>query len=206
MNRKIVGICGFINSGKSTVANTLIDEHKFEKISFADKLKDGTSAVFGWDRHLLQGDTKESREWREIPDEFWSRELGKEITPRYILQIVGTECFRNGFHSDIWVLLVKRYMIEHSTINFVIPDVRFSNEKKMIRSLNGEVWRVKRGPDPDWIEKAISDNTNGTNLMLQHLDVHESERAWVDHESAFDQIISNDADLAALKTKISKLI
>ena len=45
----IIGICGLIGSGKGTVADILVDEH-FKKISFADKLKDGVSTVFGWDR------------------------------------------------------------------------------------------------------------------------------------------------------------
>ena len=65
----IIGICGLIGSGKGTVADILVEEHKFEKISFADKLKDGVATVFNWDRSMLEGDTKESREWREKVDE-----------------------------------------------------------------------------------------------------------------------------------------
>ena len=68
--RKIIGIAGLIGSGKDTVANHLINEHNFQRIKFADKLKDGVSAIFDWPRDLLEGDTDESREWRETPDEF----------------------------------------------------------------------------------------------------------------------------------------
>ena len=37
----IIGICGLIGSGKGTVADILVEYHGFQKISFADKLKDG---------------------------------------------------------------------------------------------------------------------------------------------------------------------
>ena len=61
----IVGICGLIGSGKYTIASYLIDEHGFRRMSFAESLKDATAAVFGWDREMLDGVTKSSRQWRE---------------------------------------------------------------------------------------------------------------------------------------------
>ena len=61
----IIGICGLIGSGKGTVADVLVDEHGFQKISFADKLKDAVSVLFDWDRDMLEGETSESRFWRE---------------------------------------------------------------------------------------------------------------------------------------------
>ena len=69
--RQIIGIAGLIGSGKDTVANHLINNHNFTSVKFADKLKDGVAAIFEWPRDLLEGDTDESREWRETPDPFW---------------------------------------------------------------------------------------------------------------------------------------
>ena len=80
----IVGFVGFIGSGKDTAADYLVNFHGFRRDSFAATLKDSVACVFGWDRTLLEGRTKESREWREQPDEWWSERLGKPITPRYI--------------------------------------------------------------------------------------------------------------------------
>ena len=40
----IIGICGLIGSGKGTVADILVENHNFEKLSFADKLKDGVAS------------------------------------------------------------------------------------------------------------------------------------------------------------------
>ena len=67
----IIGICGLIGSGKGTVSDYLVEEYNFEKISFADKLKDAVSELFGWNRQMLEGDTPGSRQWREEVDTFF---------------------------------------------------------------------------------------------------------------------------------------
>ena len=42
----LIGICGLIGSGKGTVADILVRDFKFKKISFADKLKDTVAHLF----------------------------------------------------------------------------------------------------------------------------------------------------------------
>ncbi len=147
----IIGICGLIGSGKDTIADFLVKEHNFQKLSFADKLKDSVAEMFEWDRQLLDGKTDESRAWREKSDEFWSKEMGRDITPRYVLQVFGTECMRDGFYDGVWVSLAKKKILDNPDINWVIPDVRFENEANMIKEINGEVWWVKRGQIPIWV-------------------------------------------------------
>ena len=75
----IVGICGLIGSGKDTIADHLVQDHNFVKISFADKLKDTVATLFDWDRTLLDGKTEQSRLWREQEDPYWSKELKKKV-------------------------------------------------------------------------------------------------------------------------------
>ena len=79
----IIGICGLIGAGKDTIADYLVNIHEFRRESFANTLKDSVAAVFGWDRNMLEGRTKQSREWREQPDQWWSERLGMSITPRW---------------------------------------------------------------------------------------------------------------------------
>ena len=189
----IIGICGLIGSGKGTVADILVELHNYEKLSFADKLKDGVSSVFGWNREMLEGDTDESRKWREEADKFWTEETGETITPRLILQLFGTDCMRNGFFDGIWVSLVKQELLKNKQKNYVIPDVRFENEAKMIRSLGGKICQVRRGPDPLWF-RLYKD------LGEIPTDVHKSEWAWANVQ--MDYILSNDTTLDNLKNLV----
>ena len=195
----IIGICGLIGSGKGTVADILVEHHNFEKLSFADKLKDGVSAVFGWDRQMLEGDNDDSRQWREEKDRFWSKETGKTITPRLILQLFGTDCMRNGYFDGIWVSLVKQKIIDNPDTNWVIPDVRFPNEVKMIQNAQGEVWQVRRGEHPGWFIDKRDNN-------IDPLTVHASEWAWIDRDESFEQIIQNDDSLEELLKKIEIIV
>ena len=189
----IIGICGLIGCGKGTAADILVEEHNFIKLSFADKLKDGVATVFGWDRAMLEGDTADSREWRETQDDFWTKETKRTVTPRLVLQEFGTDCMRNGFFDGIWVSLVKQELLENPTKNFVIPDVRFDNEANMIKKLNGKVWRVRRGADPVWFRMY-------QDIGVEPKDVHKSECAWANIN--FDAVIDNHGTLEELKSQV----
>ena len=194
----IIGLCGFAGSGKGTLADFLVENHNFRKISFATKLKDVASVMFGWDRDLLEGITDESRAWREEVDEYWSNELEQEVTPRIVLQLFGTNCVRNNLHNNIWVSIVKKTLIDNPDVNWVIPDIRFPNEVNVIQQqLNGLVWWIRRGELPDWYRTAAVDNEIGSNDMLtKYSEVHESEYKWINTQ--FDNIIDNDSSIEEL--------
>ena len=189
----LIGICGLIGSGKDTVAQNLIDNHNFVKISFADKLKDAVASMFSWDRELLDGKTDKSRAWREQVDQYWTQETGREITPRLVLQEFGTECMREGFYDGIWVSLTKKHIIDNPNTHFVIPDVRFPNEAKMLYEVGGQVWRVKRGQDPIWF-RIYQD------VGVEPKDVHASEWAWA--HTKFTHTIDNNGTLLDLKSQV----
>ncbi len=193
----IIGFVGFIGSGKDTAADYLVNFHGFRRDSFAATLKDAVANVFGWDRTLLEGRTKESREWREQEDAWWSERLGKPITPRYILQYWGTEVCRNGFHSDIWIASLEN-KLRKTADNVVITDVRFTNEIKSIKDAGGKVFRIKRGPDPSWYEYAVNFNQGPTNMrwslskmQLDRDKVHASEFSWVGNKHIDAEIDNN---------------
>ena len=202
----IIGFVGFIGSGKDTAADYLVNFHGFRRDSFANTLKDAVAAVFGWDRTLLEGRTKEAREWREQVDPWWSERLNMpHLTPRWILQYWGTEVCRQGFHDDIWIASVENKM-RKTADNIVISDVRFPNEIKAIHNAGGKVIWVQRGELPSWHIMATKAN-NGDMFAaekLKALGVHASETAWVGKD--IDFTVSNNGSIDDLFNQIKSLV
>jgi hypothetical protein len=206
MQQKIIGLVGFIGSGKGTIAEYLVSKHKFRNISFANHLKDAVSAVFGWPRNLLEGDTEYSRKWREDIDKWWADRLGlPNLTPRWVLQHWGTDVLRKNFHNDIWIASLEYQLLGEKTCNFVISDVRFPNEIEMIKRLGGEIWCIQRGALPNW---ATIEYTNFEDLKrhmtIYHTDVHASEWSWILNKP--DVVVQNNASLVDLHQRIEQCL
>ena len=202
----IIGVCGFIGSGKDTVADYLVNFHEFRRESFADTLKDAVAAVFGWDRTLLEGRTKEAREWREEVDHWWAERLGMPtLTPRWVLQYWGTEVCRKSFHDDIWIASLEN-KIRNSKDDIIVSDVRFPNEVKAIKNQQGKMIWVQRGRLPKWYDVALDANA-GSNVAINELkiqNIHASEWAWVG--TKFDHTIHNDMNINHLYSEVKSLV
>jgi hypothetical protein len=201
----IIGLCGFIGSGKDTVADYLVNFHEFRRDSFASTLKDAVAAVFGWDRELLEGRTREAREWREQRDEWWSERLGRDITPRWVLQYWGTEVCRAGFHDDIWVAALESRLAQRRD-HTVITDVRFPNEIRAIRAQGGRMVWVHRGVMPHWHDIAAMANRGDTKAQRWLTDngIHASETAWVGTD--FDAVLDNSGSIDELYSRVKNLL
>ena len=208
----IIGICGFIGSGKDTIADYLVNLHHYRRESFANTLKDAIAQVFGWDRTMLEGRTKQAREWREQIDPWWAERLKiPHLTPRWILQYWGTEVCRKAFHDDIWIAALEN-KLRNSEDDVVISDCRFPNEIKAIRNAGGVVIRVVRGPEPEWYNAAVSANRgpNGNDTWalsrakLERLKVHASETSWVG--TKFDYVLDNNGTLDHLYQQVKRLV
>ena len=208
----IIGICGLIGSGKDTVADYLVNVHGFRRESFAGTLKDAVAAVFDWDRTLLEGRTRASREWREQVDTWWAARLNMpNLTPRWVLQYWGTEVMRRGFHDDIWIASIEN-RIRNSSDNVVLSDCRFPNEIASIRTAGGRIVRTCRGPDPEWFHAAEVVNRGPTlNLswasnrsVLDTFKVHASETAWVGTD--FDHVLDNNGTMDQLYAQVDLIV
>ena len=211
MSKRIIGVCGLIGSGKDTIADYLVNIHQFRRESFANSLKDAVAAVFGWDREMLEGRSKSSREWRECVDTWWAERLSiPHLTPRWILQYWGTEVCRRAFHDDIWIAAVE-HKLTKSQDDIVISDCRFPNEIAAIKQQNGLVIRVKRGPDPEWYRHAEAVNAGPrfigwalSKSKMEDYKIHPSETSWIG--SDFDHVIDNNTSLDELYSQIDALL
>ena len=202
----IIGLVGFIGAGKGTVGE-LLRLQGYKQMSFAGVLKDTASIMFGWDRDLLEGDTVESRMFRESKDDFWSDKFGYDFTPRLALQRLGTEAGRDVFHKDIWVYALEKRVKQHR--NVVITDTRFPNEIDWIRKQGGVIVEVKRGERPEWYDTAwnmnMGDNSPGWNPMAEkYPDIHYSEWAWIGRQVDFT--VNNSGTLKDLGNSVENLL
>ena len=183
----IIGVVGYIGSGKGTVGDILVRDHQYTKFAFADALKDATSQIFMWPRGLLEGDSNASRTFREKVDPWWSMKLGYEVTPRLILQKMGTEACRHGIADNIWIAALEKRIQGYDDV--VITDCRFPNEIDFIRSAGGAIIRVRRGEEPTEEELAK---------------MHISETAWKDCK--VDANIYNESTIDELKEGKRKVL
>ncbi len=145
---RLIGLTGYKQSGKSTVAALLV-EHGWMELSFAEPLKQMLVAL----DPLIMIDDCPRRLSSAL--EHWTLEEAKLRYPevRRLLQRLGTEAGRHVLGPDVWVNLAEaklrkarefewyRGCDKHS---FVIPDVRFVNEAEMIHGRGGIVVRIVR--------------------------------------------------------------
>lgn len=207
--RKIIGLVGFIGSGKGTLAQHLVENYQFKQESFASSLKDACANIFDWPRHLLEGDTLESRQWREIPDAWWSEKLDIDgFTPRLALQLIGTNSLRDHFHKDLWFLSLENRIRKNLSQNIVISDVRFANEVSFIKKISGKLIHISRGDRPLWFDTAAQANSGDAESLKimkeQYSQIHPSEWSWVG--SPIDYTIENNSTIESLTHSVDLMI
>jgi hypothetical protein len=107
----------------------------------------------------------------------------------------------------MWVASLEN-RLRNTKNDIVITDCRFPNEIKAIRSAGGRVVRIKRGPEPEWYEDAVSMNKGPSRNMnwalskhnIEKLKIHASETAWVG--TKFDVVINNSGTIEELYQQI----
>ena len=177
MPKKIIGITGKANAGKTTAANYIADKYDFRRVAFADPLKKGLAEFTGLPLRMFYDQNIKNI---DIPEY-------NNTSLRYMMQFVGTECFRDNFGINFWVnrmLLEIENLDKEGVDNIVIDDIRYQEESEMVKELGGYVIFITR---PD--ENAIRSS-------------HRSEALDV----KYDYHVDNDGDLAKLFADVDTLI
>lgn len=130
----IVAFCGKAGAGKDTAAQVLCDHLGFERLAFADPLKEALAIIAN-----------------EPVQNFHDPVLKEEFCPlfnmtrREALQKFGTESVRDVLGENVWVERLLRSM--SSSGKYVISDCRFDNEARALREAGGYVVRIDRMSD-----------------------------------------------------------
>jgi Deoxynucleotide monophosphate kinase len=158
----IIGITGLKNAGKDTAAQYLIDKYDFERVAFADTLKQAAAALFDVKPSYIENNKNDISFRVQLVKHYNSpglknaTEYKSEMSLRQFLQRMGTEMGREVFGSLFWVDQLDKKIDLHK--NYVIPDVRFDNETT-ICDIIIEVHRpTVRTGDPHASEQGVSDD------------------------------------------------
>jgi len=134
----IIGLTGYAQSGKDTVANILVNNYGYTRVAFADKIREflyETNPMYD----SIVGEPLFVR--AKVDRDGWE-EAKKSPHIRRLLQTSGVAA-RKVFGEDFWVQQALKNL--NSEGNYVITDVRFTNEADIIKKYdNSQLWRVKR--------------------------------------------------------------
>lgn len=231
----IIGISGVAGSGKDTVADLLVRNHGFVKMSLADEMKRACARIYGFTQEQLWGPSK----FRNAPDHRFPRRhtfkalgiltcacCGFEwidqrenpppcyLTPRYALQTLGTEWGRDCY-EDTWVALVLRDYARLQGGGCVYDQFEgmrpFTYVGDMMRPKTNVVVADVRWPTGN--EGRMIRTAGGKLLRVRRgsglggaAGQHESETAMEEApDSYFDVVLHNDGPLEELPSRVADM-
>lgn len=171
----LIALAGPAGAGKTTAAEHLRQQHDFHRMAFADPLKDMAAACIGTSRWDFEQRFLHDRLSREVPIN------GLGVSPRQIMQTLGTEWGRQTLDPDIWIKHARMRLAElaetreaqgHPLTGIVFDDLRFDNEAAMIRAQGGTVVHLYRSPEE---RGAVREHTSEAGIMV---DAEKDQGIW----------------------------
>jgi hypothetical protein len=182
----VIAISAKKQHGKDTVASIIQEytNNKFKVVKFADKLKDFVCTLINCSRENLEDENFKNKELGPEWDYTDKNGINQKMTPRILLQIIGTEGMRNNVHENVWINATMSSYCDKC--NWIITDLRFENEFTSLKKYDAVTIRVNR-------------------LSILENDNHPSETS-LDNNKNFDYYINNDTDLEGLKSKVINIL
>jgi len=198
-------LSGKKRSGKNTVAD-IIKKYYFDykndlkEYAYADKLKKAVMEIFDLSYDQLYGDSKEENthvKWSYLTDAIRAKYKDKQekseyLTVRELMQIVGTDVFRESFYPEIWVDSLWRQITQENPKMAIITDARFVNEIERAREIEKE---------HDLKVFSIS----VVRPSLESNDDHKSENQ-LNLYNGYDSVIVNNGSLEDLESKVFSIL
>jgi dephospho-CoA kinase len=159
----ILGLSGYAQSGKDTIADYLVKNYGYTKISFADPIR---KALYALNPKVNIADMLGVSLAAVVDGLGWENVKAESPDARELLQRMGTEVGRELFGKDFWVNQAMLKAREHDKV--VFADVRFENEVQAILEASGAVWRVSK-PDVEAINRHVSETSLDTYNFSKHV-------------------------------------
>ena len=178
VNTLIIGLSGYAQSGKDSVANLLVKNYGFTRVAFADKIKDilyEMNPIVGFDY-----DAGPKRLRDSVDSYTW--DVAKQYPEvRRLLQDVGVGA-RSHLGTSVWIEAALANLIEST--NYVFTDVRFPNEAEALKQKNATLVRIERP---------------GVVAVNKHISEHAAQ------DINFDYNLVNGGDLETLSVRVKHL-
>ena len=132
-------------TGKDSFAKfvqEILPDKKIVRMAFADPLKDFCIEFLGLPYKSCYGNNFEKDQWVGVWGDFFNKDIAARynkilidnISGREVLQVVGTDVFRENFKDTFWIDLFRRKLGKlGSGVIVCITDVRFPNEFYMLK-------------------------------------------------------------------------
>jgi hypothetical protein len=213
----LIGIIGLKRSGKDTLANYLIQNYNFEKISAADPIKDISRILFPhWDESIIETNKKD-----EV-------EPITGIIPRELFKWIGTDIFQYSIYDkfpqlkeyipprNIWVnIMEQKYKeITKKGKNVIVPDIRFVHEAEFIVRNQGKLIYLDKFNinKTDKLDYDLNELIFNNDYLYSNHKYNESKNPWsleeylINREKWIDYNISNKNTIHDLYKECDKLI
>jgi hypothetical protein len=205
-----------------------LEDREFKESSLGDEW----SKFYSWNNENLEWDEVNKEEYDNLIVLFPESVMKKEMTPRKLLQVIGTDLFRKQLNSKIWVnALFSGYDSKKS--KWIITDCRFPDELEYAKKRNGITIKINRNLSlrfpKEWnayinssyysiyIDKSKTDlyieenfikylQTNFLYNDLYKKLTHESETALCNYNDNYDYIIDNNSDIPTLINNIREIL
>lgn len=196
-----IALSGKQQAGKDTFVNMAVEILRTSNkpvavTAFAEPLKRIAIDVLGIPRELVYGSNEDKEQythivWDSFPDQIrrkygnqspWHLRIG-HMTVREVLQVLGTDIFREMLENDVWAKAPFRREWPNAEIVF-ITDARFPNEVQVVKDRGGVVIRLERD----------------TGLADQHI----SETALDDFD--FEYCYQNNGSLDELRDYVRNIL
>lgn len=173
----ILALIGSSASGKSTVAQRLVERHGYTRVRFAQPLKDMLICLGLTPEHVDGPQCV-----RERPIDLL---CGK--SPRYAMQTLGTE-WRDMIDRRLWAKVTRKRisdLLVEGITKFVIDDMRFPHEAEMFREIGCVIVAIRR-PELEptrvqriWSSLPVGSTARGlARIAFRLRSFHKSETEW----------------------------